>query len=125
MRRDDDLIRQLMLDLEEANSYVNDSHKVAGYSRDQVAFHLAQIVKSGLAEGPDPIYRSTGEDPTIPAAVIIKRLTPAGHDFISALRDDTVWAKVKEQTAQVGGSVSIEILKQLGTAVVKQMLKLP
>lgn len=72
---------------------MNHSHSVAGYSRDQVAYHLALIVKSGLAEGPDPIYPSTGEDPTIPTAVIVKRLTPAGHDFISALRDDTAWGK--------------------------------
>ncbi len=124
MRRDDDLIRQLLLDLENANDYVNDSHQVPGYTRDQVAYHLAQIVKSGLAEGPNPIYPSTGEDPTIPSAVIVKRLTPEGHDFISNLRDETVWAKVKERTAQVGGSVSLDLLKQLAGAIMKQMLQL-
>lgn len=125
MRRNDDLIRQLMLDLEVANSHVTDSHHVSGYTRDEVAYHLAQIVKSGLAEGPEPIYRSDGSDPTIPGAVMVKRLTPQGHDFISNLRDDTVWAKVKERTAEVGGSVSLDLLKQLAGAVMKQMLQLP
>lgn len=107
MRRDDDLIRKLMLDLEVANSYVNDSHEVAGYARDQVAYHLAQIHSSGFAEGPGPKYSSSGGDPTIPDAVIIKRLTPAGHDFIAEIRSDAVWEKVKAKTADVGGSVSL------------------
>lgn len=125
MRRDDDLIRKLMLDLEDASSRIGDAHVVPGYSRAQVAYHLAIILKSGFAEGPKPIYPSDGSDPTVPAAVMISRLTPEGHDFISELRDDTVWERVKERTAKVGGSVSLEILKQVGSAVIKQMLQLP
>lgn len=34
MRRDDDLIRSLMLDFEVASDHVNDSHAVSGYTRD-------------------------------------------------------------------------------------------
>lgn len=125
MRRDDDLIRKLMLDLEQATSRISNSYAVEGYTQQEVAYHLALILKSGLAEGPKPIYPSDGSDPTIPAAVMVTRLTPEGHDFISDLRDDTVWEKVKERTAKVGGSVSLEVLKQLATSVVKQMLNLP
>lgn len=125
MRRDDDLIRKLMLDLEQSSGRITDSHSVEGYTRNEVAYHLALIVKSGLAEGPKPIYPSDGSDPTIPAAVMVTRLTPEGHDFIADLRDDTVWEEVKERTAKVGGSVSLELLKQVATAVVKQTLNLP
>ncbi|WP_140726560.1 DUF2513 domain-containing protein [Pseudomonas sp. Hp2] len=125
MRRDDDLIRKLMLDLEQATSRISNSHAVEGYTQQEVAYHLALIVKSGLAEGPKPIYPSDGSDPTVPLAVMITRLTPEGHDFIADLRDDAVWEKVKERTAKVGGSVSLELLKQLATAVVKQMLSFP
>lgn len=124
MRRDDDLLRQLMLDLEQATKRMGDAHPVPGYSRDQVAYHLALIVKAGLAEGPKPIYPSDGSDPTIPASVMAIRLTPAGHDFIADLRDDTVWAKVKERAAKVGGSVSLEMLGELGKVVVRQTLGL-
>ncbi len=125
MTRDDDLIRTLMLVLEQASDYVNDSLAVEGYSRDQVAYHLGLIVRAGYAEGPQPRYSSTGSDPTIPMAVVVSRLSPAGHDFIASLRDDTVWAKVKERLAKVGGSASLEIIGQVGTAITKQMLGLP
>jgi len=114
-----------MLDLEVANRRIFHSHEVPGYTQDQVAYHLALILKAGLAEGGEPRYASDGSDPTIPAAVLVSRLTPAGHDFIAEIRDDTVWAKVKERTLKVGGSVSLEMLKQVAGAVVKQMIGLP
>lgn len=125
MYRNDDLIRSLMLDLGGASSYVNASHCVPGYARDQVAYHLAQIVKAGYAEGPGARYSSTGSDPMIPVAVVVTRLTPAGHDFIATLRDDTVWAKVKERLIKVGGSASLEAIGQVGAAVSKQLLGIP
>jgi hypothetical protein len=124
MQRDNDLIRRLMIDLEDANTFVNDSHQVEGYTRDQVAYHLTLIIKSGYAEGHEPRYSSTGSDPTVPSAVGVKRLTPAGHDFIATLRDDTVWERVKERLAKVGGSASLEVIGQVGSAVTKQLLGL-
>lgn len=124
MTRDDDLIRTLMLVLEQANSYINDSVVVEGYTRDQVAYHLGLIVRAGYAEGPQPRYSSSGSDPTIPLAVVVNRLSPAGHDFIAALRDDTVWAKVKERLAKVGGTASLDIIGQVGASITKQMLGL-
>lgn len=125
MRRDDDLIRQLMLDLESATTAVGDTHKVDGYTRDEVAYHLALILRAGLAEGPAPRYPSDGSDPTIPHLIMVLRLTPAGHDFIDTLRDDTIWKKVKESSKKVGGSLSLELLKQVGAAAIKAHLNLP
>ena len=124
MTRDDDLIRTLMLVLEQANSYVNDNLVIEGYTRDQVAYHLGLIVRADYAEGPQPRYSSTGSDPTIPLAVVVSRLSPAGHDFIATLRDETVWAKVKERLAKVEGSTSLDVIGQVGASVAKQMLGL-
>lgn len=124
MHRDDDLIRKLMLALEKASSRITDRYEVEGYTRDQVAYHLGLIVRAGYAEGPGPRYSSTGSDPTIPSVVILDRLTPAGHDFIAAIKDDTVWARVKERLGKVGGSASLEIIGQVGAAVTKQLLGL-
>jgi hypothetical protein len=124
MRRDDDLIRQLMLDLETANEGLGDDHPVDGFTRDQVAYHLALILKSGLAEGPAPTYYADNTSTTVPNAVFVFRLTPEGHDFIDTLRDDTIWHKVKESSKKVGGSLTLELLKQLGTSIMKAQLGL-
>ena len=124
MKRNDDLIRELMLHLENASGYTNDSTQIGGYARDEIAYHLALIHKQGFAEGPGAKYSSDGYDPTIPAVVLITRLTPAGHDFIANLRDDAVWEQVKSRSAKAGGSLSLDILGQLGGAVIKQIIGL-
>lgn len=124
MRRDPDLIRLLMIDLENAKARVFDHHSVDGYSRDEVAYHLAMIVQAKFAVG-DVRYPNTGSDPTIPNAVMVIRLTPAGHDWIETLRDETVWAKVKARSAKVAAGVSLEVLKHLGDTVATQLLGLP
>jgi hypothetical protein len=113
-----------MLVLEHASDHVSDSLVVEGYSRDQVAYHLGLLVRAGFAEGPKPLYSSSGSDPTIPLSVVVRRLSPADHDFIATLRDDTVWAKVKDRLAKVGGSASLEVIGQVGASVAKQMLGL-
>src|SRR3546814_5289293 len=79
MHRDDDLIRKLMLALEEASSRITDRYEVKGYTRDQIAYHLGLIVRAGYAEGPGPRYSSTGSDPTIPSVVILDRLRSEEH----------------------------------------------
>lgn len=124
MKRDNEIIRALMLDLEQTDRPINGGHQVPGYSKEQVAYHLALIVKEGYAEGPAPRYSTGGGDPTIPVLVLALRLTPAGHDFIDTLRDDAIWAKVKERTGKVVGGVTLAILKDVGAAVLRQQLGL-
>ena len=123
MRRENELIRALMLQLEAADRVVNGKQSVDGYTADQVSYHLAQIIDSGLAVGAVK-YSVGNEDPTIPIAVMVTRLTPSGHDFIESIRNDTVWKKVKSKSAEVGGDISIGLLKELGTLFTRQLLGL-
>lgn len=123
MRRENELIRVLMLYLESADRVVTGKHHVDGYTADQVSYHLAQIIDSGLAVG-TVNYSVGNEDPTIPVAVMVTRLTPSGHDLIESIRNDTVWKKVKSKSAEVGGDISIGLLKELGTSFTRQLLGL-
>ena len=123
MRRENELIRALMLHLETANQVVTAKHDVNGYTSDQVSYHLAQIVESKLAVG-DVRYSIGSQDPTIPIGVMVTRLTPSGHDFIESIRNETVWKKVKAKSAEVGGDISIGLLKELGTQFTRQLLGL-
>ncbi|MDQ7995225.1 MAG: DUF2513 domain-containing protein [Luteibacter sp.] len=123
MPRNDDLLRHLMLDLEQARTVVTDQHAVPGHSRDEVAYHLALILRSGWAEG---VYRypRSGPDSTVPQTILVRRLLPAGHDFLANVRDDDVWAKAKQVLGKVGGSASLEIVAQVITAIVRGTLGL-
>ncbi len=123
MKRDSELIRQLMLALEASEGPFSASNPVDGFNQSQVAYHLALIVNSGLAAG-NVQYSLGNRDSTIPAMAIAFRLTPEGHDFIDAVRDETIWNKTKQKVATVGGSVSLGVLKEVATALAKTALGL-
>ncbi|QWT22111.1 DUF2513 domain-containing protein [Bacillus sp. NP157] len=119
-----DLIRRLLLDLEAAPGALDATHVVVGHSQAEVAYHLALLVKGGLAEGPQPTSY-LGNSTQVPDFVLATRLSPEGHDFIDTLRDDTIWKTVREKTLKVGSTATLEIVKALGQAAVRHMVGLP
>lgn len=123
MRRDPDLIRAVMLTLEPASAPVTGQTPIEEWSKDEVSYHLAQVIDAKLAVR-TVHYRSDGSDPTIPGFVKADRLTPAGHDFIDAIREQTIWNAVKGKLVAVGGSVPIAIMVQLAVAEGKKRLGL-
>jgi len=59
-----------------------------------------------------------------PRHYVIQRLTSAGHDFLDASRNDTIWAKFKKRAAKFGGSLSIPVAMELLKTLLKDQLKL-
>ncbi len=49
----------------------------------------------------------------------VRRLTNAGHEYIEAIRSDTVWTKTKEATAAVGG-MTLGMMRDVAIAYLKQ-----
>jgi len=87
MQRDMDLIRKIMLAVEEAASTLGTIEvKIDGYTDQQVAYHVALLREAGLLHAVD-LSSKSGLDfrPT--------RLTWAGHEFLDAARNDTIWRK--------------------------------
>ena len=102
MKRDMDLIRQLMLNLE------NDSRLAPeGYEKDVVTYHQALLIEAGLAKG----SILPGDD--IPKAVILGGLTWQGHEFLDAARSEEGWRQVTQSIAKVAGTVSLSMLQAL------------
>jgi hypothetical protein len=52
-------------------------------------------------------------------------LTWAGHEFLDAARNNSVWNKAKSAIVEKGGAVSFEILKAYLTARGRELLGLP
>jgi len=116
MKRDMDLIRKIMLELE-ASEEANYRYamKVDGYSSDQVGFHCLLIADAGLAKAyPIP-------EMVVGPWVKLAHLTYAGYEFLDAAREQGRWEQAKKLAAGVGG-VSMEIMKQvLANLVIKQL----
>jgi hypothetical protein len=108
MKRDFDLIRKIMLAVEEQSSEASLQlpdllEKIPGYDVPSMGYNIDLAVKAGLIEGETHGY---------PISIaLVSGLTWAGHDFLDDARSETVWNESKAKLLKVGGSASLEILK--------------
>ncbi|HTG32261.1 MAG TPA: DUF2513 domain-containing protein [Thermoanaerobaculia bacterium] len=120
MKRDLDLIRKMLLAVEEAPSGYAPDLEFEGYTDAQVSYHAYLLIDGGLARGAD-VTSHGSEGPE----AILESLTWEGHEFIDAARDDSRWQKAKNIVAEKGGGITLDILKSLLTNLTKSALGLP
>lgn len=115
MKRDMDLIRAILLRIE------SDDDVSVDCEDEKLAFHLLLLTEEDFVRGIAVPEALTGP-PQIQQTMSYVRLTARGHDFLDAIRDETVWRKTQEKVASVGGGVSISILVAIATEFLKQKL---
>ena len=121
MRRQMDLIRAIVLQIEDHDSpRAPEEIAVDGYTTAQVEYHKALLIEAGFAIG---VTTDTLNDEDEPECYI-ERLTWSGHEFADSVRSDTVWNKVKAKVNEAAGSVPISVVSALALTYVKQKLGL-
>jgi hypothetical protein len=109
MKRDDDLLRQILLDSEASDDVYLDGGVYSGQTAEELSYvyHLRLLADAGLVvpHGNKGLFRITNQ----------------GYDYLAAIRDDGIWKKTKEGAAEVGG-VSLGIMGELAMVYVKQKL---
>lgn len=109
MKRDMDLIRELMLKLEDLPMEVGRivhippdavEIQVTGYEMDQIDYHLSLLRKAGFVD--------TG-GVNVGNGIGFRGLTWAGHDFLDSVRSPDVWNRTK-QAASAAGGFTVELL---------------
>ena len=116
MKRDMELIRKIALAIEDSPSgYAPDDLAIDGYSDEQISYHAHLMIQAGLATGID--LTTMGSDS--PEAGLTS-LTWDGHEFVEMARDDTRWKKAMGIVEEKGGSVTLSILTQVLTELMKR-----
>ena len=102
MKRDMELIKALLLSLEETDTI----GEIEGYSDQQIGYHAALLQDAGLITQ-EGYYNSD-----VSAAMLLgTRMTWSGHEFLDAARNKTLWERAKKITLERTGSLSFEVLK--------------
>ena len=110
MKRDMDLWRKLLLEVEASDTYsVPFAVEIEGYSQPQIWYHTMQLHEAGLLEAvkSPATYGDSGTEEEWYA----KTLTPAGHDFLDAARNPTLWERGKTIAQEQAGVLTLEALK--------------
>lgn len=126
MKRDQDLVRALVLKLEalpvQSGSLVSfhpedDEIAVEGYTSEQIAYHLELIYEAGWVD-----YADSRNGRMMDGSFLFRRLTGPGHDFVDAVRDPAIWKKTKAGASAAGGW-TVGILKDLAIGYAKQEIQ--
>lgn len=109
MKRDLDLIRQLLIEIEDAepNETLTDI-ELGGYSKQAIKYHLSLLEEGGYIRAN---FAKTEEAGII--HYLVEDLTTKGHDWLAAARNETVWNKTKEVVKEKGGSFTFDVITKL------------
>ena len=108
MKRDMDLIRKMVLAIEDAPGGFAPRMEFDGYTADQIGYHSHLMIQAGLATGVDGTHlESSGPE------AHLRTLTWEGHEFAAASRNDTIWKQAKAKIGATVGTVSLSVLTDL------------
>ena len=90
MKRDMDLVREILLQLENSNAQPLGPAEIAieGRTNTEVSYHIELLHEAGLLEARNWSSHSGHDWRAI-------RLTWWGHEFLDAARSDTIWREAK------------------------------
>lgn len=118
MKRDMDLIRNLLIKVEEvyepgAGSINFSKIRIDGYDDKVIAEHLLLVKEAGLIRNINAKQYVTGS-----TMLSIGNLTNEGYDTLEKFRNDTVWNKTKEIARDKGLPMLIDIFSQVASTVI-------
>lgn len=124
MKRDLDLIRKIMLTLEDKMEYGKNFKSATLFeimreeslTIEKLSYHVGLLVEGGLIKAKEYKYQS-GE----PTDYLINTITSQGHDFIDTIRQNTTWNQIKEKAHEIGG-FSISLLIDIGKEYLKKQI---
>lgn len=108
MKRDDDLIRDLLFEAEDSDEPYLLAVMSMNPSEADLKRHMHAVWLSDAG-----FFQQVNDG--------VFRITNQGHDYLAAIRDDGVWKKTKEAASTAGG-VGLGVMKDIAVAYVKQEL---
>lgn len=133
MKRDWDLIRKQLTDVEEENDLFFDvppkpkckDQEWGEYEKELKAYraiegrifgHFELLINAGYIDGLDVVRSADG---LFSYGLHSPRLTMAGHDLLDTMRSTTIWEKIKVTAKTKGIELTFDAIKALGAFALK------
>lgn len=119
MKRDMDLVRELLLKIEVADRKPDWTELVDAQDPEAVSAgteHLKLLKEAGLIAGVS-MQPLNG-----PYQITRMELTWEGHDFLASIRDPEIWDQTKQGVKTAGG-FSLDLIKALAKGLIKKKIE--
>lgn len=116
MKRNWDLIRKILLKLEEKSDTTSwlQSDEIKGFDAKIVAYHYGLLTEAGLIKS---LELSSLEEEDYAAL----SLTWQGHEFLDKIKNENVWNKVKSTLQSKSLDLSFETIKIVASNLISSM----
>lgn len=123
MKIDNECVRDILFFIEKNSTYSSPAYistsdlkdaKLSAYGYEKINYHIRYLYMKELIFHP------------FPNAVNLYDLTPEGHEFLSNIRDDNNWNKIKSVSASIGFAslkVVSAIAEGVATAAINRKLE--
>ena len=117
MKRDMDLVRKILLAVEEENVFENDWRpEIGDHSPEEIVYHVELMKDAGLLD----IDIRRFLDDSLPL-IYLRRMTWEGHEFLDAARNESIWSQAKAKVLQTTGGLGFEALKAALSQLIREV----
>lgn len=125
MQRDLNLMRKILIKIADSQNepplYAEDFYELSD-NKLNVDYQLYLLSKAGYIESEDTAC--LGDNHPY-GKYDVYWLTPLGNDYLSAIRNDTVWKKVLSRIVSSGGDLTLDMIKELAKTILLAQIKFP
>lgn len=119
MKCDMDLIRKILIMVEDNVGEPIINPDIAGYDSDNVGYQVCLLLEAELIKG-DIDETCDGHF----GAVVLYRLTWEGHQFLASIKNDNVWRKVKKNVFSKAKSLPFDVVRTIALKMIEESLGL-
>ena len=119
MRRDLDLVRDILIKVGEADTAVNADDLVGDRPYELVAYHCMLLAQHGLIDLGEVEHDMNGDC----ISLTVNGLTWDGEDYLTAIADPSIWRKVKTEISKVSKSVTFEVVKSTAVLLAERAIR--
>lgn len=120
MKRNWETIRELLTKVEEC-TLPTEMVRLGSFPPEraaEVSYHMALLIEAGLVNG--QVSQTIGPEIN---DFFGQRLTWEGHEFLDAIRSNTVWQKTKKTFVEQGVSMTFDLVKAVAKETAISLMK--
>ncbi len=120
MKRDLDLVRSILIYVENADGEVDaDDMATERWPIETVVYHVRLMAHHGLVD----VSRDARDMNGSTIELTVSGITWDGQDYLDSIREPKVWGRVKKTLAGTVGSTTLDVVRQTASMVALVMVR--
>src|SRR4051794_7731565 len=124
MHCDSDVIRKLLLAIDQRKESRLEELKIYGIEKEVLLRHIELMFEDGLVKGEICYSSRGGPDGHLPDRVLIRDITPKGHELFRVMSNEGIWDSMKSKfTPSEFAMLPFSVIRDVGLGLLSAWAK--